>query len=219
MRWSSLLLSLSLAACAVPPPAAYVSGGGRSSSAVGIGKNAVGEACTQQGSTDSVDVFCGTWDQPSGHIAAQPASTASLQALATSSPWRTGLDARLICSAPTSTTINGNAPALLLSCTRKIGGWPQAALVTRIGDRDYLADGILPAVSVLERGIAVMSGQATPSAAASLPPGQADALIASRLAARSFSAGDIGQYQSLMIAGTRANLAENYTGAERAYRA
>lgn len=215
----SLLLLLTLAACAVPPSSAYVGGSARSSDALGIGKNAAGEACTQQGSATAVDIYCGTWEQPSGHIAviAPPATT--LQALATSSPWRTALDERLACGDPAPTTIAGSTPALLLTCTRKVGGWPQAALVARIGDKDYVADGILPALPVLQRGIAVLSGQTSPSAAAVLPPGQADALLAARLATRSFSAGDIGQYQALMTAGTRANLAENYTGAERAYRA
>ena len=39
------------------------------------------------------------------------------------------------------------------------------------------------------------------------------------LAAQAFSAGDIGQYQQLMLAGSRANLAESFVAAERAYRA
>ena len=209
-----------LAGCAVPPPDAYVGGSARSTGgAVALGKNTAGEACTQQGSADAVDVFCGTWDQPSGHVATLRSSAADpLSAIATGSPWRTGLDERFACADPTPTTVIG-APALLLACTRKVGGWPQAALVTRIDGRTYVADGILPSLPVIERGIAVLSGRASPADAAAIPPGQADALMASRLAAQSFSAGDIGQYQALMVAGTRANLAENYTGAERAYRA
>ena len=47
----------------------------------------------------------------------------------------------------------------------------------------------------------------------------ADALLASRLAAKAFSSGDIGQYDTLMAVGTRANLADNPGSAEAAFRA
>ena len=47
----------------------------------------------------------------------------------------------------------------------------------------------------------------------------ADALLASRLAAQAFSSGDVGQYDALMAAGTRANLADNPAAAEQAFRA
>ena len=203
-----------LSSCAGPPADAYLGGSpARSGEGVGLGRNAAGEACTQQGT----DIFCGTWDQPSGRVATQDA--ADLRQVATSSRWRNALDNRFDCGAPSASTILGDVPALVLSCTRKVGGWPQAAIVAGVGNRVYMADGILPAVPVLEHAIAVMSGRVTASAAPGLPPGQAAALLASRLAAQSFSAGDIGQYQALMVAGTRANLAENFATAERAYRA
>jgi CHAT domain-containing protein len=47
----------------------------------------------------------------------------------------------------------------------------------------------------------------------------ADALLASRLAAQAFSSGDVGQYDALISAGTRANLADNPGAAEAAFRA
>ena len=47
----------------------------------------------------------------------------------------------------------------------------------------------------------------------------ADALLASRLAAQAFSSGDVGQFDGLMTAGTRANLADNTGAAETAFRA
>ena len=207
-----------LAACAVPPPGAYVGGSASRSGGVGLGRNTANEACTQQTAANGADIFCGTWEQPSGHVTVQPATSADLRTLATASPWRNALDARLVCGEPAASSVLG-APALVLSCTRKVGGWPQAALVTRIGDQVFLADGIVPAVPVMERSVAVLSGRAAPEAAPSLPPGQAASLVASRLAAQSFGAGDIGQFQQLMTAGTRANLAETYTTAERAFRA
>ena len=47
----------------------------------------------------------------------------------------------------------------------------------------------------------------------------ADALLAQRLAAQAFSSGDVGQFDELMTAGTRANLADNTGAAETAFRA
>ena len=44
-------------------------------------------------------------------------------------------------------------------------------------------------------------------------------MFAARLAAQAFSAGDVGQYEALIQAGTRANLAESYAEAEQAFRA
>ena len=219
MKLPVLAFVLVLAGCATPPPEAYVGGVPGRSGGVGLGTNAAGEACTQQPTANGVDIFCGTWDQPSGHVAVLPAAGTDLRTVATASPWRTALDSRFDCSAPESSSILSDVPALVLSCTRKVGGWPQAALVARVGGRDYVADGILPAAPVLQRSIAVLSGRAAASAAPSLPPGQAQSLLASRLAAQSFSAGDIGQFQQLMDAGTRANLDENYAVAERTYRA
>ena len=209
------------AGCATPPPGAYVGGsaGRQASGGVGLGSNAAGEPCTQQGASGGADIFCGTWDQPSGHVSVQPASTADLGTLATASAWRTAIDSRFDCNSPAPSTVLGDVPALVLTCTRKVGGWPQAALVARVGDRDYLADSILPALPVLQRSVAVLSGRAQADAAPGLAPGRADALLATRLAAQSFSAGDIGQFQQLMDAGTRANLAENFAAAETTFRA
>ena len=83
----------------------------------------------------------------------------------------------------------------------------------------FYADGILPANAVLERSIGVLSGLVSAAGAPDAPPGEADALAAQRLASEAFSAGDVGRYQDLMLAGLKANLSENYAAAEQAYRA
>ena len=56
-------------------------------------------------------------------------------------------------------------PALVLSCTRKVGGWPQVALVASVGGAAYEADGIQPALPVIARAIGVLSGRVTAEAA------------------------------------------------------
>lgn len=223
MRALPFLALLALAACQTPPPSAFVGGAAATAgSGVGLGQNAAGEACTQQsrGGGSAADIFCGSWTQPSGRVQrAGPADAAGLAALATASPWRNDLDSRYNCAPPTATTVLGNQPAQILQCTRKIGGWPQVAMAVSVDGTAYLADGILPALPVLSRSIGVLSGKMSPEAAVALPRSQADALFAARLAAQAFSAGDVGQYDQLMLAGTRANLAEDFVRAEEAYRA
>ncbi len=215
-----LLLTVGLAACAGPPPSAYVGGDSHAGGPpVGLGRNLAGEACTQHAQGSAADIFCGTWEQPSGHVTRASPGDADLGQIAAQSPWRNALDSRLNCGDPAATTILGNAPALIMACTRKVGGWPQTALVANVGGQIYEGDSILPSVPVLERSIGVLSGRVSAEAAPTLPPGQADALAASRLASQSFSAGDISQYQQLMLAGTHANLAESFIAAERAYQA
>jgi hypothetical protein len=75
-----LPFALLLAACATPAPEAYVHGtqnGAKPEAQVAIGKNSVGEECTQQAATgQSAEVFCGTWQQPSAQIRSGGAGTA-----------------------------------------------------------------------------------------------------------------------------------------------
>ncbi len=150
---------------------------------------------------------------------ARPADGDTLNTVATGSPWRQALDARFACGTAESTSILGDRPALVLKCTRRIGGWPQVALVASVGGRIWVADGILPTLPVIQRSIGVLAGRVSPSAATTLPPSAADALLANVLSAQAFGAGDVGQFEELMSLGARANLAENFASAEQAYRA
>ncbi len=220
-------LACLLAGCAQPPSGAYVGGGTVSAGAaqgaangIALGNDASGESCTQlpSGVADAVDVYCGTWQFPAAHIRFDPAGTATPAALASGGAWRDALDLRYACAAPVGTSILGAAQAELLRCIRRIGGWPQVALVASVGDRVYLADGILPVLAVMERAIGVLSGR-TVAGTATLPPSAVDALLATQLAAHAFSANDVGDYERLMALGARANLAENFATAEIAYRA
>ncbi|HVC59378.1 MAG TPA: CHAT domain-containing tetratricopeptide repeat protein [Acetobacteraceae bacterium] len=217
-----LLLLLPVAGCETPPPDAYVhgaAGGGKPAAQVAIGKNAVGESCTQSASTGgSAAVYCGTWDQPSAHVrSGGPSSGAQLAQLATASPWRDSIDTRFRCNPPTATAILGNNPAELMQCTRLVGGWAHVAMVAAVNGKIWYADGVLPAARVMERSIGVLAGVMRPDAAP--VNSAADALLARRLAAQSFTSGDIGQFDELMAVGTRANLADNTGAAESAFRA
>jgi CHAT domain-containing protein/tetratricopeptide (TPR) repeat protein len=216
----AVLLLVPLTSCDAPPPSAYVHGASAAKPAaqVAIGKNSVGEACTQSTAAgESADIYCGTWEQPSARVrAAGPSDAASLAALASDSPWRNGIDARFACQSPTSTTILGGQPALLMQCTRRVGGWAHVAMVASVGGKNWEADGVLPAASVMERSIGVLAGVMRADAAP--PSSGADALLASRLAASAFSSGDVGKFDELMTAGTRANLSDSPASAEAAFR-
>ncbi len=218
-----LLAAAALAGCSLPPPSAFVAGGGLSGrrSGLQLGTNAAGEACTQQETSDgSADVYCGTWQQPSARVrAAGPATSEQLAGLATASPWRSALDGQFICAAPQSTAILGDVPAELMQCTQRIGGWPHVALVASVAGRGWYADGVLPALPAMERSLGVMSDRLPPGAARAQPSSAADALLADRLAAHAFSSGDVGDYDRLIKAGDRANQDEDFAAAETAFRA
>jgi len=214
---------LALAAgCANPPPDAYVGGSARGEASVALGQDASGESCNQLpgDGPDTADIYCGAWTEPAAQVRAGPAGGAdSLAGVATGSAWRAALDQRLICQPPARSDILGGQPALVLSCVRRIGGWPQIALAASVDGRIWLAQGILPTLPAMQRSIGILSGRVARVAATALPPSAADALLSRRLAARAFTAGDVGQFEALMTVGARANLAEDFPSAEQAYRA
>ena len=219
-----LLLASWLVACDKPPADAYVASGivaTASAGQVSIGKNAVGEECTQAaadlpGGARKADVFCGTWTQPSATVRSGDAG-GDIAQLATNSPWRKGIDNRFRCEAPTATTILGGQPAEMLQCTRLVGGWAHVAMVAQVSGKIWYADGVLPAAALMERSIGVLAGVTRADAAP--VSSAADALLATRLAAQSFGSDDVGKYDALMKAGTRANIADNLASAETAFRA
>ena len=213
-RLAPLLL---LASCSVPPPEAYVAagGGGRPDQALDLGVNAVGESCVQAAGSGAVtEVYCGIWQQPSARVrAAGPATAQGLAALATSGPWRTSLDGRYVCPAPQPATVL-NQPALRLDCTGRVGGWPHVALAALVEGRAWLADGVTPALPAMQQSIAVLSGLAT---ARRLSGGAVNARLAERRGAQARAGGDVREFDTLMLQGQRANLADNPVAAESAY--
>ncbi len=212
-----LVGALLLAGCTAPPPEAYVSGaaGGASPDSVELGSNQVGEACVQAaGRTAGARVYCGTWQQPSARVRAGGAATeATLGALATAGPWRTGLDANYLCPAPQPMTLDG-MPAMRMVCTGKAGGWPHLALVALSGGQAWLADGVTSAEPVVGRSIAILSGRARGTVITNTA---LQALQAERRGTAARATGDVREYDALMQQGARANLADNPAAAESAY--
>ncbi len=211
-----VLACLLLSCCQRPPESAFV--GNRNTATVALGTNSAGESCTQSGGAGAreTEILCGSWDQPAALVTqGDAAAPADLTALATTSAWRAALDRSVACAgAPRSTAVLGQ-PALLLDCTRRIGGWPQVVLVTVIGGRAYFASGASSSLPVMERSIGVVSG---------LLQGQmvaqhqiSVALAAQRLAASALSASDLGRAETSLGTAASANRAGDYADAERAY--
>jgi CHAT domain-containing protein len=208
--WLSVCLLLMLSCCDKPPPGSYYKAQ-TNAQGTPIGNNTTGEPCTMvRREGGGADLFCGAWQQPSARIRSGGAATSDLVGLATSSPWRIELESRFACGEPKSES----ATIVILQCRRRSGGWPQVALVTVAGNTVWLADGTPASYPVIQSAVGQLAGKGT---ATSAPPISAD--MASYLAARAYSAGDISQYEGLMSAGLQANLAGNPADAEKAYRA
>lgn len=217
------LFCVLLAACTTPPPDAYLGGLAGGGHGIALGHDSAGEACIElaAGKADAVDIYCGGWTEPAARVSAagtEPRGSAGLDTLATTGPWREVLDRRDVCGTPEATTILEHAPARVLRCRQRIGGWPEIALVAWVHGRAYRADGIATTLPVIQRAIGVMAGL-SPQEASSLPPSAADTLLARALAAQAYSAKNLAHYQELMRIGARANLAENFAASETAYRA
>ncbi len=215
-----IALASLLAACTRPPPEAYVAGAATHTGGTAVGNDSRGESCTLfTTAAGTADVYCAAWQFPAARIRDGGAGTAAdLNDRAAAGAWRDALALRYTCSPPTGTSILGGAPAVLLQCRERVGGWPHVAVVAAVAGHIWQADGILPAMPAIERGIGVLSGTAAASGAA-MSVNAADTLLANQLAAHAFGAGDVDQYQRLMALGARANLAENFAAAETAYRA
>jgi CHAT domain-containing protein len=223
-----LALVLTLASCAQPPADIIASKATQDSGKTvtyPAGKNQVGEACHYQMMSDTLgpsfakgfDVFCGSWQQPSGHIyqAVAPVAAGGLAGAATDGPWRAGIDQRLSCGRPVVTSVVGGAPAALLQCTQLDGGWPHLALTADVGTLTFYIDGVPSSLPALETAMAAISGVAAPAAG---QKSTAAELISSTLASRPFGSGDLDYYYRLMRLGEDANDAGDYASAEQAYR-
>lgn len=218
LTFPALAAAAWLAACEAPPPGKYAtSGGAAAGTKIDLGLDGSNVKCSGLRSPgDQILVFCGLWDEPFGRVApAGPAAASDAMSLATSSPWRTGLNERMTCNAPAPTTILVDMPALTMQCYRRVGGWPEVAIVAVRNGQAWVADGVQPSFPVLQRAVGVASHRLTEQEA---PAATAEGLDAARLAAASYSAGDIGYYDTLLHGAARANLEEDYSDAAVAYR-
>jgi len=225
---AGLAAALSGSGCETPPPSAYVSGS-QSAPAVGIvtvGNNQIGEPCHYQpvsggdfgiGAKRAVDLFCGYWGQPSGRIfVLSDDDAARLDALATSGQWRTYINPRFACGAPTATRILDGTPAVLMQCTRRNGGWPHLAIATAVGGQVFVADAVPSALPALEAALGALGGR--PVAGGGARPSEAAQLIASRSTGAPFGSGDLQRFYDLTAAGDAYNNIDDPANAEASFR-
>jgi hypothetical protein len=227
--WPAILLLTPLSAgCEGPPPEVYATNTGKvsSTSAVPVGTNEAGEPCRYQLASGSVSgvaarreavLYCGDWEQPSGHVSeiAQGSDPAQLTALASSGPWRSYIDQRFACGAPAPTRLADGAPAALMQCTRRAGGWPHIALTASVGGRIFAVDAVRPAMPAVEATLGALTGRASPAAASG---SEARRLIAQRTGGSAFGSGDEGRYFQQIRLGDAYNNIDDPANAERAYR-
>ncbi|WP_372623359.1 CHAT domain-containing protein [Falsiroseomonas sp.] len=220
------LLALLAASCTTPPPDAYFAGGAAAiGEPISAGRDAVNAEClVQPGHTPPTErpvlqtrvIFCGGWTQPAARVVElrEGATPAALDAIATGGVWRSWLERRVVCGQPVPTTLSDGAPARLLPCTRRNGGWPHLALVTQGAQGIVLADGLPAALPAIER---VAQGRIGPASATGARSA-ALTLVAAQLSAQAFGSADVGRYEQLMALGRELNQAENFAAAEDAYR-
>ncbi len=232
-QMARLLTGLALVAlggCGSLPPNALVSDTASATAQAGtaVGKNQVGEACEYRPSSlRDVDldagrafgVWCGTWRQPSGRIfeaTEKRDGTAPLRQLATASLWRSYLDQRATCTAPASTSILDNVPAVLMQCTERNGGWPHVAIAATYGGKTFMTDGVPSAVPAIEATVASLAGH--PLAESATSRSAAGKLVDQRLTTQPFGSGDLDRYYGLMRLGDSKNGIDDFAGAEDAFR-
>jgi CHAT domain-containing protein len=226
LRSSVVLLALVATGCALPAETSYVEPTGRATAGDPVGPDAGGRNCfVQTGVAGAADlpiatyreVFCGGYQQPSARVIQTRGSNdpALLDALARGGIWRGALEQRVTCGEPQATVVSTGAPARILKCLRRQDGFPHAALVIAGPQGPVLADGLEPAVTVIER---MVTGQGAQGVGAQ-PRSAMIEVMALRMAEQSYSVDDIVQYERLMAAGRELNQLETFAAAEASYRA
>ena len=222
------VLAAAVSGCESPPPSVYVSSSQAAAEVaiVAVGNNQVGEPCHYQpastgdfgiGAQHALDLYCGYWGQPSGRIfELGDTGAASLDNLASSGPWRAYIDPRFACGPPTATRILDGAPAILMQCTRRNGGWPHLALATSVGGRVFVADAAPSALPALEASLGALGGRPVLGGAAR--PSEAAQLIARRSVGAPFGSGDLQRFYDLSGAGDAYNTIDDPAHAEQAFR-
>jgi CHAT domain-containing protein len=219
----TILTAVLLAGCQT----AVAPGAGSDGVSFKVGENAIGEACRVVSAAPDADlpqgvsayqIFCGQWEQPSAAIY-RTTDTASALELATQGWWRTRLDTTFNCESPIQTSILDDIPATALDCTFRVGGWPNQALVTQVGDEVFLADSLLATYPVVERSIGVLTGKITLSEATEQGSLSSEIQrLEASLAGAAYSVGDLQRYRNLLRLAQYYNFQGLFPEAEERYR-
>lgn len=224
-----VFLALACSGCKHPPASAYDTGTMDDANAqmLPAGQDSSGASCTIQAKGTLRDLYCGDWDQPSGHVQIERLrkdETAAnedtlLTQLATASRWRAGLDTTYACDPPKPLRSHDDQAGRLITCRQRQAGWPYVGMVQVRNGRAYYGEGVQSALPALLRAIDIVDGRSTLGDTKNAPDGAMNRRLVGLLAAHAFSTGDIREYARLMAVGARANQAEDFSAAVLAYRA
>ena len=232
-------LSLALVGCQAP------SGAGGGSPAGGYvpiaGVSSTGEACqleqrlnvsNRRADRIPLDLVCAGATRPVGGLTrstlplTMPTDAAgrrtAIEGTARQGGWAQALSRKLSCQ-PGEWRRVGAIELLIAACTQKTGGWPHATLIGAAGESLFQAEGppavldlLVAAMTELMRDgpSATVSGPQPPRGASRLP--ELEAILGKE--AFGFGAVDLDGFQDLIELARLYNSAENYQGAEQAYR-
>lgn len=245
-RCATLAILFAAAGCQQDLPrllALVAPGQDRNATATGaapLGENLVGEPCRAVaqppvgGQSDQGrvwDIYCGTWERPSGMLVGLPASPlpndaaarqTAIDKAARESRAARDLALRAACQAGQWQAADARHYQLA-SCTLNAGNWPYLAIAAEGEGGIYYGHGIpaiLPVLLTATQGIEA----AAANAAKGQPSGEDRQAMIRRLEQSLGGAGglyggdDIGAFQDLTELARLYNGFENYAGAEGAYR-
>lgn len=237
--WLILIGALALVGCQTT-----AGGGGtvagQATPAAMRGSSSTGEACelaprpgvaNRRSDRIPLDVLCSGATRPIGSLAratlpltmpVDPAGRrAAIEGAARQGVWAQGLSRKLACQ-PGEWRKLGDLEVLIAACTQKTGGWPHATLIAASGDTLLQGEGPPAVLDLILAAMTDLTRDGRPTAAAApaarglarLP--ELEALLGKE--AFGFGAVDLDGFQDLIELARLYNSAENYQGAEQAYR-
>lgn len=237
-NWVFLFGALALAGCQAPTGGAPWASQAQPVAMRGL--SSTGEACelTQRPGVASrrpdripLDLLCSGASRPIGSLvrATLPLTMptdaagrrAAIEGTARQGVWAQGLSRKLACQ-PGEWRKLGERDVLIAACTQKTGGWPHATLIAASGDTLLQGEGPPAVLDLILAAMTDLSRDGRPTTAvapaarglARLP--ELEALLGKE--AFGFGAVDLDGFQDLIELARLYNSAENYQGAEQAYR-
>ena len=189
--------------------------------AVPLGQSLSGESCRLSGA----DILCGDAQEPSGTVrisqlaAAVPSDPAGRRAAilagAKALPGGLATVQDITCDPAQWIGAAGNEAALYL-CTLRSNNWPRVILVSAGGSTLVAAEGLPGMLPVLEAALQTASGRA--ASAGEVEAATALVMAKYSAAALRFGASDFARYKDYVEKARLYGGADNYAGAEDAYR-
>lgn len=190
-------------------------------------RNLVGEECHLQEldtkehmdlTQREFEVFCGRWENPSGHVYSVSSTEGALETWTKAGWWHSTLERRLQCGSGEASTILDRNEALIVDCKLRNGGWPYLALAAEVNGVTYLADGIPAVLPVLVQAIGTISGTLSTKGEPGHLKSSAVQKLEAKLSGQIYGAGDLRTYFRLMSAGQFYNSIKEFITAANRYR-